>query len=104
MTAETPRRPPDPADLFDAEPVEPFDPLTYLFWTATIAGARDVAGALGRHTEVWELRGRYYPVKRGSSEADILRRAGAELLPAADDALHMEFDALLRGLQRTDRR
>lgn len=108
MPTEPPHPPHHPVDpaagLFDdLEPIEPYDPLAYLFFTATVAGAREYAGALGLHTEVWELRGRYYPVRRGSTEADILRRAGAEVVPAGDDALHMELDGLLLALQRADR-
>lgn len=89
-------------DLFGAEPIEPFDPLSFLFTTATVSGARAFAEGLPGCPEVWELRGRYYPVQRNSPEAEILRRAGAELLPPADDRLHMELDGLLLALQRTD--
>ena len=79
-----------------------FDPLRFLFTTQTVSGARDVAAALGAHGEVWELRGEYYPVRRWSPEAAILRSEGAELVPAADDELHMGLDALLAALQQID--
>lgn len=100
----TASRPGPDDDVFAPEPVEPFDALSYLFTTATVAGARAFAEALGAASEVWELRGAYYPVRRGSNEADILRRAGGEIVPPADDGLHMDLDALLLALQRTDNR
>lgn len=100
MMATPPRAGDD--DLFAPEPVEPFDPLRFLFTTATVAGARAFAEGLGACPEVWELRGAYYPVQRRSPEAEILSRAGAELVPPADDHLHMELDGLLQALQRTD--
>lgn len=88
--------------LFEPDDIQPFDVIRFLFTTATVTCAREIASALGQLTDVWELCGRYYPVRRGSPEADILRRAGAEIVPAGDDVLHAELDALLSGLQRLD--
>jgi hypothetical protein len=99
--------PGDPAaagddDLLDPRPLEPYEPLDFLYTTRTVAGARAFASGLGGPAEVWELNGRYYPVRRNSTEASLLRHRGASLVPAEDDALHMEMDALLTGLQRAD--
>lgn len=99
--APTPSPEPDD-DLFDPPPVEPFDPLHYLFTTETVAGARAFAEGLGGPAEVWELDGRYYPVRRHSTEAGVLRHRGAELVPPEDDDLHMGLDRLLIDLQRAD--
>ncbi len=89
-------------DLLDLEPVEPVDSLHFLFTTNTVAGARAFAAALEGRGEVWELNGRYYPVRRNSDEARLLRRRGAEVVPPDDDALHMILDPLLSAMQRAD--
>lgn len=89
-------------DILDPAPIEPFNPLDYLFTAATISGARTLADALGGPAEVWELDGRYYPVRRNSNEAGVLRHHGAELVPPQDDALHMSLDPLLAAVQRLD--
>lgn len=99
-------REPDSEAPFDfgdgVERIPAHDPLEYLFTTTTVAGARDVANALGGLPEVWELDGRYYPVRRNSNEARTLEHLDAELIPPSDDEGHMELDALLAGLQRLD--
>ena len=89
-------------DLLDPPALEPYEPLRYLYTTKTVAGAREFASALGGPAEVWELDGRYYPVRRNSTGAGLLRHRGATLIPPEDDALNMEMDALLTGLQRAD--
>jgi hypothetical protein len=67
-----------------------------------VAGARAIAEALGGPAEVWELDGRYYPARRHSTEAGVLRHRGAELVPPEDDDLHMGFDRRLTDLARAD--
>lgn len=89
-------------DLLDPPPVEPYAPLDYLYTTRTVAGAREFSGGLGGPAEVWELKGRYFPIRRNSTEAGLLRHRRASLIPPEDDALHMDLDALLTGLQRAD--
>jgi hypothetical protein len=102
MTSTQPRETAQLEALLEPEEIQPFDPVRFLFTTATVTCAREIASALGQLTDVWELRGRYYPVRRGSPEADILQRAGAEIVPRGDDALHAGMDTLLFGLQRLD--
>ncbi|HEX8691429.1 MAG TPA: hypothetical protein VF746_03215 [Longimicrobium sp.] len=93
-----------PEDILgELPPLPPFDPRTYMFTTRTIAGARTFADHLPSPGEVWELEGKYYPVKRNSEEAAWLRDHGASLVPPEDDALHQEFDPFLVGLQRADK-
>lgn len=94
------RRDRDAAHLFDPEPLDPYEPLDFLFTTETVVGARAFASALPGPGQVWELAGRYYPVRRNSTDAVLLRDRGAEVLHEEDDEMQMNLDRLLTGLQR----
>lgn len=70
----------------------------WMFTTETIAGARTFLVGLDGPGEVFEYRGRYYPVQTGSEDASWLRSAGASVIPPEDDALHYHLDRYLRGI------
>lgn len=94
---------PEPEDILgEPPPLAPHDPRAYLLTARTAAGARLLARNLSGPGEVWELDGVYYAVKRSSPNAVWLADQGASLVPPEDDALHMELDALLIALQRSD--
>lgn len=88
--------------LGEPPPLAPHDPRAYLLTARTAAGARLLAENLSGPGEVWEFDGVYYAVKRSAPGAAWLADQGASLIPPADDALHMELDAFLVGLQRAD--
>lgn len=67
----------------------------WMFTAATIAGARTFLAGLDAPGEVFEYRGRYFPVRAASEDAAWLRSVGAALIPPADDALHHHLDRFL---------
>jgi hypothetical protein len=73
-----------------------FRATDWMFTTETIAGARTFVEGLDGPGEVWEHRGRYYPVRVASQDAAWLRAAGASLVPPQDDGLHHDLDQFLR--------
>lgn len=86
----------DAPTLFDEHGTPPeFCPTEWMFTTETIAGARTFLAGLEAPGEVWEYRGRYYPVRASSADAFWLRGAGATLIPPEDDALHHHLDRFL---------
>lgn len=84
--------------LGEGGPSPEFSPLEWMFTTETIAGARTFLAGLEAPGEVWELRGRYFPVRSSSEDASWLRSAGATLIPPEDDALHHHLDTFLVSL------
>jgi hypothetical protein len=79
------------AQLGDDPPPE-FSPTEWMFTTETISGARTFLAGLEAPGEVWELHGRYFPVRSASEDASWLRSAKATLIPPEDDPLHHHLD------------
>lgn len=76
-----------------------FRPTDWMFTTETVAGARTFLAGLEAPGELWELHGRYFPVRSHSADASWLRTAGATLIPPEDDHLHHQLDTFLLTLR-----